>query len=34
MRSVWLLFCDCVFHSVFPVMDRDKRIMEAPDGRD
>ena len=27
--SVWLVFCDCGFHSVCPLMDKDKRIMEA-----
>ena len=29
MWSVWLVFCDCGFHSVFPLMDKDKRLMEA-----
>ena len=30
MWSVWLVFCDCGFHSVCPLMDKDKRlIMEA-----
>ena len=28
-RSVWLIFCDCGFHSVCPLMDKDKRLMEA-----
>ena len=25
----WLVFCDCGFHSVCPVMDNDKRLVEA-----
>ena len=35
MRSDWLVFCDCGFHSVSPdadispLMDKDKRLMEA-----
>ena len=29
MWSVWLVFCDCGFHSVCPLMDKDKRLMEA-----
>ena len=29
MWSVWLVFCDCVFHSVSPLTDKDKRLMEA-----
>ena len=29
MWSVWLVFCDCGFHSVCPLMDEDKRLMEA-----
>ena len=29
MRSVWLVFCDCGFHSVCPLIDKDKRLMEA-----
>ena len=29
MWSVWLLFCDFDFHSVCPLMDKDKRFMEA-----
>jgi len=32
--SNWLVFCDCGFHSVCPLMDKDKRLMEASDGRD
>ena len=27
--SVWLVSCDCSFHSVCPLMDKDKRLMEA-----
>ena len=29
MWSVWLVFCDCGFHSVFSLMDKDKRLVEA-----
>ena len=29
MWSVWLVFCDCGFHFVCPLMDRDKKLMEA-----
>ena len=29
MWSDWLVFCDCGFHSVHPLMDEDKRFMEA-----
>ena len=29
MWSVWLVFCDCGFHSVCPLMDKDKRLVEA-----
>ena len=29
MWSVWLLFCDCGFHSVCSLMEKDKRLMEA-----
>ena len=29
MWSVWLLFCDCIFHSVSPLMDDDKKLLEA-----
>ena len=25
----WLVFCDCGFHSLFPLMDKDKRLVEA-----
>ena len=34
MWSVWLVFCDCGFESVCPLMDQDKRLMKLPDGRD
>ena len=27
--SVWLVFCDCDFHFVSPLMDEDKRLVEA-----
>ena len=26
---VWLIFCDCGFHSVCPLRDKDKRLIEA-----
>ena len=29
MWWVWLVFCDCGFHSVCPLMYKDKRLMEA-----
>ena len=29
MWLVWLIFCDCGFHSVGPLMDKDKKLMEA-----
>ena len=29
MWSVWLVFCDCGFHSVCPLTDKDKRLVEA-----
>ena len=29
MWSVWLVFCDCGFHSVCPLRDKDRRLMEA-----
>ena len=35
MWSIWLVFCDCGFHSVGPLMDKDKRLADKlPDGRD
>ena len=39
--SVWLVFCDCTFHSVCPLMNKDKRLLQKkrgfwklPDGKD
>ena len=29
MWSDWLVFCDCGFHSVCPLMEKDKRLMET-----
>ena len=29
MWSDWLIFCDCGFHSVCPLMEKDKRLMET-----
>ena len=29
MWSVWLIFCDCGFHSVCLLMNKDRRLMEA-----
>ena len=29
MWSVWLVFCVCGFHSVCPLMDKDKRLVEV-----
>ena len=29
MWSEWLVFCDCDFHSVCPLMEKCKRLMEA-----
>ena len=29
MWSVWSVFCNCDFHSVCPLMDKDKRLVEA-----
>ena len=29
MWSVWLIFCDCGFHSICLLMKKDKRLMEA-----
>ena len=28
----WLVFCDCGFHSVCPLMEKDKRLMKLPEG--
>ena len=30
----WLVFCDCGFQPVYPLMGKDERLMEAADGRD
>ena len=30
MGSDWLVFCDCGFHSVCPLMEKDKRLLDAP----
>ena len=30
----WLVFCDCGFQSVCPLMEKDKRLWELPDGID
>ena len=32
MWSYWLVFCDCGFHSVCPLMEKGKRLMEASSG--
>ena len=34
MWLVWLIFCDCGFHSVCLLKDKDKRLWKLPDGRD
>ena len=34
MWSVWLVFCNCVFHSVCSLMVKDKRLMKASWWRD
>ena len=34
MWSVWLIFCDCCFHSVCPLRDKVKRLWKLPDERD
>ena len=34
MWSDWLVFCDCGFQSGCPLMEKDKRLMNLPDGRD
>ena len=33
MWSDWLVLCDCVFQSVCPLMEKDKRLWKLPDGR-
>ena len=30
----WIVFCDCGFQSVCPMVERDKRLMKLPDGKD
>ena len=32
--SVWLVFCDCGFHSVCPLMEKDRGLWKLPNGRD
>ena len=34
MWSVWLVFCDCCFQSVCPLMEKDRGLWKLPDGRD
>ena len=34
MWSFWLVFCDCSFDSICPLMDEGKRLVQASDGRD
>ena len=35
MWSIWLVFCDCVFHSVYPLIRiRIRSLWKLPDGRD
>ena len=34
MWSDWLVFCDCDFHSVCPLREKDKRFVEGSWGRD
>ena len=34
MWSDWLVFCDCGFQSVCPLMEKDKRLWKLPDGID
>ena len=34
MWSVWLVFCDCGFHSVCLLMEKDKISWKLPNGRD
>ena len=29
VHVISLIFCDCGFHSVYPLMDKDKKLMEA-----
>ena len=32
--AVWLVFCDCGFHSACPVMEKERGLWNLPDGRD
>ena len=32
--SVWLVFCECGFHSVCPLMEKDRGLWKLSDGRD
>ena len=34
MWSDWLVFCDCGFQSVCPLTEKDRGLLELPDGRD
>ena len=34
MWSIWLVFCDCSFHSICPLWIRIKSLWKLPDGRD
>jgi len=34
MQLVWLIFFECGFHFVCPLMNKDKRLGKHPDGRD
>ena len=34
MWSDWLVFCDCCFQSVCPLMEKDRGLWKLPDGRD
>ena len=34
LQFMGLVFCDCGFHSVYPVMDEDRGLWKLPDQRD
>ena len=34
MWTVWLVFCDCGFHSACPLMEKIRGLWKIPDGRD
>ena len=34
MWSVWLVFCDCGFHSLCPLMDKIRSLWKLPDGKE